>query len=176
MSLVYNGKIIATNSPQTTISRAEYDALPPEVKNDPSINFFIYDDEESDYERLLKLSTAIGASDALKDYADGTVIGALKDIYDRLGGLSFAIDPEFNHVEATYSDENPNNVIQQLNDDASVSEKIEYLNQIVGDVDQLGDTGFDTIVAAILDIYGRLNDLSFAYRADTDTVEVTDNQ
>ncbi len=174
MALVYNGEIIATNTPQVTLSRAEYDALSPELKNDPSITFFIYDDEENDYKKLLKISTVVGSESQLAGYADGTIIGAIKDLYDRLGGLSFAIDPEYNHVEATYSDENPNNVIQQLAENATDSEKIAHLEALLGDVANLTGTGYDTIVGAIVDLYTRLNELSFAYNSGTNTVEVTD--
>lgn len=174
MALVYNGQVIATNTPQVTLSRAEYDALPAEVKNDPTITFFIHDDEENDYKKLLKISTIVGSESLLAGYADGTIIGAIKDLYDRTGGLSFAIDPENNHVEATYSDENPNNIIQQLADNATDTEKIAHLEALLGDVKNLEGTGYATLVEAIIDLYKRLDDLSFAYRADTETVQVTD--
>lgn len=175
MALVYNGEVIATNNPQVTLSRAEYDALSPEVKNDPSITFFIHDDGENDYKKLLKLSTVVGSETQLADYADGTIIGAIKELYDRIGGLSFAIDPEFNHIKAIYNDDNPNNIIQQLADNASDSEKIAHLEALLGDVTNLNSTGYDTIVGAIIDLYERLDNLSFMYRDDTNTVQVTDN-
>ena len=175
MSLVYNGNVIATNSPQISISLAEYNSLPEEVKNNDNINFFIYDDGETNYERLLTLSTVIGSTSALSQYADGTIIGAINDIYQRLGGLSFAMDPNSNQIELTYSDENPNNVIQQFNDEVSIEEQISQLSQIVGDIESLPSTGFNTIISAIIDIYERLNDLSFAYNEDTNTVDVSEN-
>ena len=174
MALVYNGKRVATNNPQITISRQEYDSLPPEVKNDPNNTFFIHDDNVSDHEKLVTMSTVIGSAEWLENYADGTVIGAIKDLYTRLGGLSFKIDPEFNHVQATYSDEVPNNEIQQLAEDATLEEQIAYLSTIIGDTSGLAETGYDNVVGAIIDMYARLNSLTFAFNNDTGTVEVTD--
>lgn len=176
MSLVYDGQVVATNSPQVTISRAAYEALPTEQKNDPNVNYYIYDEYETEYKKLVKLMTLIGSEASLAGHADGTIIGVIKDIYDRLGGLAFKIDPEYNHIEATLSDENPNNVIQQLNPNATDSEKIAYLETLLGNPNDLTGIGYDTLVSALLDFYAKLDGLTFAFRTDTETVQVTDTK
>lgn len=174
MSLVFNGRIVSTNNPQVSITREEYEKLPQEMKDDPSITFFIIDDNDDDHKKLLELTSLIGSEEVLAKYADGTVLGAIKELYDRLGGLSFSVDPEFNHVEAKYSDENPNNDIQQLAGNANDSAKIAHLETIIGDAKKLEGTGYDSVVSAIVDLYGRLNNFAFAYNSETSTVEVKD--
>lgn len=174
MSLVYDGNIIATKSPQVTISREAYNALSKEVRENPEINYFVYDDANTDYERYMKLSTLLGSEEELKKFPTGTVLGAIKDLYDRLGGLSFKIDPAYNHVEATYSDEIPNNNIQELNPDATLTDKIAHMEGLFGSVDNFAGTGYDTVVTALRDLYDRLNDLSFKFDDANGTVEVSD--
>lgn len=173
--LVLGGRVVATNTPQIPVTKAEYDAIDDSIKNDPKYTFYVTDYTDTDHQKVIELTSAIGSVDQLKGIADGTVLGAIKEIYDRLGGLYFAVDPENTYLQARENSENISNALQNLNADASDSEKIAYLESIMGNPDDLAATNYATAVAAIVDMYQRLNQLSFTVNDATGTVEVTDN-
>lgn len=181
MSLAYEGRVVATNSPQVTITQEAYDKLSDAQKNDPNINYFILDAVDNDYAKLVKLLTTVGDEQALAELpGGGTIIGAIVELNRRLGGISFSLDPEFKNVIATKTDENPNNEIQQLADDATDSQKITYLQTLLGSVSNLSELGYDTVVGALKDLFEKLDGLSFEYKTkeetelNSDTVQVTD--
>lgn len=178
MSLAYNGNIVATNSPQVTLSEAEWLALPEEQRNDPNINYFIYDKDDNDYQRLVRIMRVVGSEEVIKDLPGGTIISAIKELFVRLNNISFSIDPEFKNVVANYVETHPNNDIPQLEDDATDSEKIAYLTTIMGSTEDLANCGFDTIAGALSTLYGRLGGLGFAYNnednPEDDTVSAKD--
>lgn len=175
MSLVHNGQVVATNSPQVSISRTQYAALSEEGKLNANVNYFVYDDTDES-ERLTRLLTVIGSTDTLAEYGYVSIIDAIKDINDRLGGLSFKIDPEINHIQAKYSDEVPSNEIEKLSPYASDSAKLEYFEKLIGDASALNELGYSTLIGAIIGILNNLDGLEFKYNDESDTVEVANHK
>ena len=88
-------------------------------------------------------------------------------------GLSFQFDTENGYLQAVYSDEVTPAVVSPVSNYMSDKAKIDHMAEVVGDQSSLGTTGHSTLVGAIVDIYRRLNGLSFAYVADTETISVS---
>lgn len=178
MSLVYNGRTIATNNQQVTITQEEYNKLDPSVKNDPNISFYVIDGAEANFETLMDIMATVGDGSKLSELPTGTVIGALKELYDRLDGIIFSIDPTYTYLVASHRDETVNNDIQSLNTNATDAEKVEYLKKIIGNTSELNAIGYDTIIGALLTLYQSLNGLAFKYDEDEDpskdTISVRD--
>lgn len=163
MSLVYNGQTIATNNQQVTITSEEYDKLSPEVKNDPNISFYVIDGAEANFEKLMDIMATVGDGSQLSNLPTGTVIGAIKELYDRLDGILFSIDESYSYLIANKSNENPNNDIKILDSSATDAERVEYLKEILGNKEDLNSLGYDTVIGALLTLYKSLDGLAFKF-------------
>ena len=157
----YNGQVIATNANATDITQSNYDSLSTAAKNNGTAYMVNSTDEQ--IIKLLYALGLIGDQTALSGIADGTVAGAVEDLYNRLGGCEFSIEEIEGVLTLTYDDDpapsgnTPVDISELTTDD----EKIDALLALIGDKSTLEATGNATIVDAILDIYDRLNGFSF---------------
>ena len=53
-----------------------------------------------------QLAIKMGDETSIQSFGDGTIIGALVDLYSRLNGLSFNVDKETGILQAIYDDGN----------------------------------------------------------------------
>jgi hypothetical protein len=120
------------------------------------------------------MAAALGNTEQLSNIADGTVFGAIKDLYDRLGGLFLSVDPEYKYLQVRDNAENISHAIPELSTNMTEAEKVAWLMAIMGSSSDLEETGYSTVVSAIIDMYQRLNNLSIAMN-DDGTVTLTDN-
>lgn len=173
--LLYNGKEVgASGDKLVSLTQAEYDALSDEEKNNGDA-YFITDSTDAEYRKLLHISDVIGSKADLAGFADGTIIGAIKDLYERLGGVSFKVEAGTNYLQAIYNDEPTDNVstLPPASEYMSDTERIEYLGELIGQESDLASTGHGTIIGAILGLYSALGGFSFAYNEITNSVDVS---
>jgi hypothetical protein len=178
--IIVNGKEVEGGSKVIAMTQDEYNALSAEDKSNSSIVYFIYDGDEEHYRQLVQLRTLVGSPNALETYTNQTtVIGAIMDIYRRLGGMSISLDPTNSHINLSYdpADVTPAVVpddISHLTDD----QKIEYLISSIGvddnaAIESFHAAGFTNIVGALLSIYTALNGVELAINANEDALEVS---
>jgi hypothetical protein len=169
-----NGKLVAGNTQAVTLKDdAEYEALSNDEKMDADKVYLVPDTSADDYQRLLKLSEVMGSIDDIANYADGTIIGVINDIYDRLGGLSFKINESTGCLNVTYSDEVTPATITTPATYVTDVEKINHMESVIGDQEKLASIGFGTVIGALVDIYNRLDGLSFSFDTTNEVVEVS---
>ena len=175
--IIVGGKEVEGKSKVIALTQDEYNALSAEDKSNDSIVYFVYDGDEAHYQQLVQLRTLVGSPNALETYTNQTtVIGAIMDIYQRLGGMSINLDPNTSNINLTYD---PDDVtpavtpddIEHLTDEA----KIEYLISSLGCNDNAAITafheaGFTNIVQALVSIYSALNGVSLALNAEGDAL------
>ena len=172
MSMYYNGQKIAAKTGNQEITRAAYDLLPTDTKNNGTA-YFVTDDNSSEYEKLVRLSALLGDADALAGYGDGTVIGCLNDIIERLGGISMEVIKSqgvVSEITFNYDDTPPTPVTPVDTSGMSDDEIIDHIEDVIGDEEDLNDLGFTNVVSAIISIYQRLAGITFEYNDTTSTV------
>ena len=172
--LVQNGRVVGTANLERELTQAEYDALPEAEKNSGDYTYFVKDYGDTDHARVVNMAAALGNTEQLSNIADGTVFGAIKDLYDRLGGLFLSVDPEYKYLQVRDNAENISHAIPELSANMTEAEKVAWLMAIMGSSSDLEETGYSTVVSAIIDMYQRLNNLSIAMN-DDGTVTLTDN-
>ena len=171
--IILDGKVVGTANDMVELTQAEYDALSDEQKTDGTM-YYITDATDAHYQKLLALNAIIGTESSLAGKADGTVIGAIADLYSRLGGLSFQVNPATNSMEAIYNDEVSTTAeTAELSTYASDEEKIAHMTELVGSKETLTSTGNTTVIGAILDLYTKLADLEFSVNTATNTANVS---
>lgn len=171
--LVYNGKEVGSADKLISLTQAEYDALSDDEKMNGNA-YFITDSSDAEYQKLLHISTVIGSEADLAGVADGTLIGAIKELYSRLGGISFKIETGTNYLQAIYNDETTGTVSSVTPTNyLSDAEKIDHLGELLGQETELATTGHSTVVGAILGLYEALGGLSFAYNKTSESVDVS---
>lgn len=171
--IILDNKVVASADRLISITQAEYDALSDEEKLGDNA-YFITDSDE-DYERIIELQTLLGPSDRLDGISDGTVIGALLDLYERLGGFSFSMDPLTNDLIASHNDEVDTGSVTVKTHFSSDSEKLDFLFSILGDASELTTIGYTNIVDAIADMYERFAGLKFSPSEDKTTMNISTN-
>jgi len=174
--LMMNGKIVSTSDQIKEMTIEEYSNLDVDVRGDGSTYFIKNADSANDYKKLIRVSNILGDDVKLQGYADNTIIGAIIDLNQRLGGLSFKRNPETGEVEFVYSSEIPKPVepihtIKNFTD----HEKIEHFEKILGDESSLNSIGFNTIVSAIKSLYARLGGITMHYDDNTNELKMIYN-
>ena len=170
--LMKDGQMVATNV--KVLTNQQYNQLDTAVRNDGNI-YVISDYESDDYAKLVRLGNTVGNGDRLVDYADGTVIGAIVDLYNRLNGISFNVDTTNDEIQLDYDPTPPTPVtptdISGMTDD----EKIDYYEQLVGDPADLYALGFTNVAAAVRWLYAKLGGCEIDYDDATSTVKLIYN-
>lgn len=169
--LTINGNNVANKNPHVSLTQEQYDNLTDEQKNDGTTYYIIGSNEETQHE-LNEILEILGSNEILLKYADETIIGVLKELQLRLGGLTFTPDETEKYIKGTYDDSIPENEVPELPEDPTDEEKLEYIRQLIGDPIELRDLGYSDIATAIHDLYTRLHDFSFNYNAETNTAEI----
>ena len=170
--LMKDGQIVATNIKELTTS--QYNALSTAQKNNGNI-YAISDYTSDEYAKLTRIGNLVGNPDRLVDYADGTIIGAIADLYNRLNGISFNVDTTTNEIELNYDATPPTPVTPIDPSTMTDDEKIDYLEDLVGDPDDLAALGFTNAAAAIRWLYAKLGGCEISYNDQTDTVTLVYN-
>lgn len=170
--ILLDGKIVGSSDQLILKTREEYEALSDEVKNNGNA-YFTPDDYDTEYTKLVHMGFVIGNDEELSGYADGTIVGAILDLYDRLGGLSLRLDAN-NNIEFVYNDEEvtpaePAGNIEYLTD----ADKINHIEDVIGSEDDLYNLGHPTIVSAIKSLYARLNGISMTYNDTEETLKIS---
>lgn len=174
-SLVQNGEVVATCNMEYDLTKEAYDALPEEDKTNESVTYFVNDFTDTDHQRLVTISGELGNVENLSGLADGTVFGCIKDLYDRLGGLFLSVDPEFQYLQVQDVNNTTSTALPEFSETASDQEKIAWLRAIMGDSADLQETGYTSVVNAIVDMYSRLNALSFSL-SEAGILTITDTE
>ena len=169
--ILMDGKIVSTNEQVKTITMAEYNALSEEERNNGT-SYFISDYDVYEYKKLVKIGVVIGDDAKLSGYADGTIVGAIIDIYNRLNGVSFTVGAN-NEVSFVYDGTPPTAVDPvPLPEDMTDYEKIAHYQEAIGDESGLNNLGFTNVIAAIRDIYAKLNGIQFKYDDESATLKM----
>ena len=100
-----DGKIVSTNEQVKTVTIEEYNSLTEEERNDGT-SYFISNYDDNEYKKLVKVGNIIGNDSKLSGYADGTIVGAIVDLYSRLNGVSFSVGAN-DEVSFVYDDTTP---------------------------------------------------------------------
>lgn len=166
---ILNGQVITDD---ISIKQKDYESLPIEERKNGA-TFYISDDGLSEHERISNLNALIGNKDLLSTTGgDGTIIGAIVELYNRLGGLSFQMNEETNIYESYYNTGVTPVTVPTLKDDATDSERLAYFESIFGSAEKLGELGVSSIVGAIDNLYRRLGGLTFSYDEVDDNLTV----
>jgi hypothetical protein len=175
--IVLDGKQVASNDKLISLTEAEYQALSTEEKMNPNKTYFITDSNSEEYLNLVRLQALVGPGKNISTFADGTVIGAILDLYTRMGGVAFSLTdvngtPTLN---AEYRVNTSTGTPIEISDNATDAEKIEMLQELIGSETNLNGVGYNTVIAAIVDLHQRLNGFTFSYNQSTGTVSATYN-
>lgn len=173
--ILYNGKLITNiTEPDEEITLSEYNALSEEDKM-KDINYFVTDvNDEQLYADCMTMYKTIGDISKLSGYADGTIAGTIKDLYNRMGGMIFKIESDnfVTEYDGKFVTKDKNFVYSLHITDESKSKAL--LQRIGEDITTpLKNKSKQTIVDCILDLYDRLNGFEFTYNEETDSVEIT---
>ena len=172
--LYVDGKLIATDNQMVKISEEDYNKLPDSKKNNGDVYFVDSGNDSASNAKLIHLMSSIGNTSKLTNVSsDGTIVGAILSLYERLGGMSFSIDEEGEALKATYSDEVTPVEIPDIPVYLSDEEKIKYYMNILGDINKIGEKGFTNLSDMLLNIYNRLNGLSFVFDSETGNVDIS---
>lgn len=167
--ILIDGKIITDD---IDVTQSQYEQLPEEEKNNGAC-FFISDDGLSEHDRLVNLNAVIGNQSLLANLGgDGTLVGAIVELYNRLGGLSFEMNEETNIFQSYYNPTVTPVEVPTLDADASDSEKLAYYETLFGSPEKLGELGVSTLIGAIDNLYRRLGGLVFSYSETDDILNV----
>lgn len=149
-----------------------------EVSDDNSEKnaYFSSDSTNEEYLRIMQLDQLLGIQSSLSDKSDGTVIGALRELYSKLGKYNFSVNIDNKSVEVSEVTTSNNEI--NLNNDTSETdlEKIKHLESLVGNKDDLKNLNQKTIVNAILDLYSRMSGLSFTSKTDISSDDDSNNE
>lgn len=172
MSIMLGGKIVSTSKQMQTVTAEEYAKLSVEEQMNGNA-YFISDSFDDEYKKLIHMGTVIGNDEDLAGYADGTVIGAIVDLYNRLGGMSLQLDAN-NNIEFVYNDEDITPAesaghVEYLTD----AEKINHMEDVIGTEDDLYNLGYPTLVSAIRGLYSKLNGISMSYNDETQVLKLS---
>ena len=169
--ILIDGKIVSTSEQVKTVTVAEYNALTEEERNDGT-SYYVSDYDDTEYKKLIKVGNVIGSDEKLSGYADGTIVGAIVDLYNRLGGISLSLGVN-DEVIFDYDDTTPTPVTSpDAPKEMTDLEKIEHYQKVIGNETDLNNLGFSNIVTAILNLYSRLNGVQFEYDATTSTFKM----
>lgn len=172
--IIIDGQIIASADQAIEITREQYEALSDKEKNDPLKTYYITDDEPDSRQQFIALKSLIGNEKNMTGISDGTIIGAIKELYERLGGLKFTVNPETMDFSATYDPRTTEPAVITKADTTLMTdkEKIEYFNTLIGDLSELEKLGHDSIISALKDLYNRMSELAFRYVPESNTVQI----
>lgn len=169
--ILMDGKIVSTSEQIRTITMAEYNALSDEERNDGT-SYFVSDYDDNEYKKLVKVGNIIGNDDKLSGYADGTIVGAILDLYGRLNGVSFSVNAN-DEISFVYDDTTPTPVGPAPSpNDMTDSEKITHYQEVIGNETDLNNIGFTNVIAAIRDLYAKLNGIQLEYNDATTTLKM----
>ena len=164
--ILMDGKVVSTSEQAKPITIAEYEALSEEERNNGTA-YYISDYDDNEYKKLIKVGNVIGREERLSGYADGTIIGAIVDIYNRLGGLSLSLDKD-DVIVFSYDGTAPTPAVTPgASENMTDLEKINHFQEVIGDVAALNNIGFSNVIAAIRSIYDRLGGVEFDYNDAT---------
>lgn len=167
-----DGELVGSSQQMISLTQAEYDGLSTEEKLNGDAYFINDSDEESDSVNIKNIEHLIGDVSKISTMADGTISGVLSDMYQRLGNMKFYVD-ESGSLKVDYDDTAPTPaVIPEYPEYASDAAKIEYIQDVIGDKTNITNHGFTTMIDMILDIYSRIDGLTFTYNETTDGVDV----
>lgn len=172
-----NGKVVANVTPDIiSLTQSEYDILTDEQKMNGTV-YFITDGEDDNFARLSYIDSVIGTADQISNIADGTIIGVIKLLYERLGGLSFVVDTTTGQYTTTYNADEPEIAdTPTMSDFESDTQKIEHLCDILGSPDDLSKMGYISISEALVDLVKRFGGLSFTYDEENNIVHAIYNE
>ena len=169
--ILMDGKIVSTNEQVKTVTIEEYNSLTEEERNDGT-SYFISDYDDNEYKKLVKVGNIIGNDSKLSGYADGTIVGAIVDLYSRLNGVSFSVGAN-DEVSFVYDDTTPTPVDPVPSpDDMTDYEKIVHYQEVIGNETELNNLGFTNIINAIRDLYAKLNGIQLEYNDETATLKM----
>lgn len=156
-----DNKVFGTTTKAPTLTQSAYNALSTSEKNNGS--GYLVSSSEEEFQKLLYSLGLIGRQNALANIADGTVAGAIVDLYSKLGGCQFDLESIAGVMSVTHEASSPSgNTPVDISELTTDEDKIDALYALVGDRAVLQSTGNGSIVDAILDLYERLNGFSFA--------------
>lgn len=169
--ILMDGKIVSTNEQVKTVTIEEYNSLTEEERNDGT-SYFISNYDDNEYKKLVKVGNIIGNDSKLSGYADGTIVGAIVDLYSRLNGVSFSVGAN-NEVSFVYDGTTPTPVDPVPSpDDMTDYEKIVHYQEVIGNETELNNLGFTNIINAIRDLYAKLNGIQLEYNDVTATLKM----
>ena len=169
--ILMDGKIVSTNEQVKTVTIEEYNSLTEEERNDGT-SYFISNYDDNEYKKLVKVGNIIGNDSKLSGYADGTIVGAIVDLYSRLNGVSFSVGAN-DEVSFVYDDTTPTPVDPVPSpDDMTDYEKIVHYQEVIGNETELNNLGFTNIINAIRDLYAKLNGIQLEYNDKTATLKM----
>lgn len=165
--LMMNGKIVSTSDQIKEMDNEKYKNLGSEIQNNGTTYFVTNKDSADDYRKLVRIHNLLGDETKLQEINIDTIIDAIVDLNQRLGGLSFKRNPETGDVEYEYSPDpepvEPIHKIEYLTD----HDKIVHFEEVLGlDKDkesELNAMGFYTVIAAIKSLYARLGGITMRY-------------
>lgn len=164
MGIMIDGKLNATNSPRSELTESQYNDLSSSQKNNGT-TYFITDANDSTYQKIQHLKNIIGNIDDLSAYGDGTIIGALQELVDRMGGFTFSLDANESYVIGTCDDSQPTPATIDPPASDSDDDVADHLIELVGSTTALANCGYSTVVGAILDLFDRIQDFSFSHNS-----------
>lgn len=169
--ILMDGKIVSTNEQTKAITLAEYNALSEGERNDGT-SYYITDYDDNEYKKLVKVGNVLGNDAKLSGYADGTVVGAIVDLYSRLNGVSFTVGAN-DEVTFVYDGTTPTPVEPVPSPDAMTDdEKITHYQEVLGDETALNNLGYANVISAIRDLYARLNGVQLEYNDAESTLKM----
>ena len=164
MGIMVDGELRATNSPRSELTGSQYANLTNAQKNNGTA-YYVTDENDSTYQKIQHLKNIIGNIDDLSGYGDGTIIGALQELVDRMGGITFSLDDNGTYVIGTYDDSAVTPATINPPASESVDDVADHLIDLVGSTTALANCGYSTVVGAILDMFDRISDLGFSYNS-----------
>lgn len=168
-----DGKLVATDNQMVELTAEEYKNLSDEKKKNGDV-YFVDASDESSHAKLIHLISSVGNTTKLVNASpDGTLVGAVLSLYERLGGMTFSFDENKESLKATYSDEITPVDIPDMPEYLSDEDKIQFYMNILGDINKIGEKGFTNLSDMLVDISNRLNGLSFSFDSGTGNVNIS---
>ena len=165
--LILNNNVVASAENLVRISSQDFANLSQAEKDNGDI-YFIYDADDYNAVAARNASKLIGTGTIVSGGMSRTLVGAINDLYTRLGGMRFSYNSTTHQVEQTYDPPAASEVITAQNTDTMTDEElITYLNSFIGSTATLASMGYNSVAEGIADLLDRLGGVRFVHNVNT---------